>query len=332
MSRKITAMILFASALLFATRCNIPTLLLAPTSTLTPTPPIAIATTPEATATHTPRPTPTPLNSLGKVERDVTYCTMGDVALKLDVYIPNPTDGKPLPVAINVHGGSWSGGDKENSDSSADIPTLVERGYLVVGVNYRLAPKYKFPAQIEDVKCAVRFLRAHAAQYHLDPNRIGAWGCSAGGHLVSLLGTTDKSAGWDNVGEYKDQSSRVQAVAALSAPTDITLYNVIARSDMLQRVFGSQTGINPVLVRASPTTFVTKDDPPFLILQGDQDDVVPLKQGEKLHDKLTAAGVPANLVTIKNGRHCFPAEPDMSPTREGITQMIADFFDQTLRK
>jgi acetyl esterase/lipase len=257
---------------------------------------------------------------------------MDGVALRLDVYIPNTTDAKPLPVAINVHGGSWSGGDKENSDSSADIPTLVERGYLVVGVNYRLAPKYKFPAQIEDVKCAVRFLRANAARYNLDPNRIGAWGCSAGGHLVSLLGVTDKNAGWDNVGEYKDQSSRVQAVAALSAPADITLYDVVARSDMLKRVFGSDTGINPALGRASPITYVTTDDPPFLILQGDKDNIVPLKHGEELYEKLTTVDVSAKLVTVKNGHHCFPSEPDMSPTREGITQMIADFFDQTLRK
>ena len=332
MSRKIIAMILFASALLFATRCNIPTLLLAPTSTLTPTPPIAIATTPEATATHTPRPTPTPLNSLGKVERDVTYCTIDNVALKMDVYFPNPTDGKPLPAVINIHGGSWSGGDKEHSESATDIPALVERGYLVVAVDYRLAPQYKFPAQIEDVKCAVRFLRTNATRYNLDPNRIGAWGCSAGGHLVSLLGLTDKSAGWDNVGEYQEQSSRIQAAVPLCAPSDLTLYDTIARADMLKRVFGSNTGVNPNLLHASPVIYATKDDPPFLIFQGDKDNVVSLKHGERLYDKLITAGVSAKLVTVKNGTHCLPPEPGLSPTREEITKMIADFFDQTLRR
>ncbi|MEW5719718.1 MAG: alpha/beta hydrolase, partial [Chloroflexota bacterium] len=170
MSKKIIALILFANALLFSTRCNIPTFLLTPTPTLPPTPRIAIATTPEPMATRTPRPTP-PLNLVGKVERDVTYCTIDGGALKMDLYFPNATDAKPLPVAINIHGGSWSGGDKERSDSATDIPTLVARGYLVVGVNYRHAPTNQFPAQIQDVKCAVRFLRANAARFNLDPNR-----------------------------------------------------------------------------------------------------------------------------------------------------------------
>ena len=332
MSRKMIAMILFANVLLFAARCNIPTLLLAPAPTITPTSPIALATTPEPTAARTPRPSPTPLDMPGKVERDVTYCTIDNVVLKMDLYFPSQTAGKPLPVAINLHGGSWSAGDKQNSDSAADIPVLVERGYLVVAVNYRYAPTYKFPAQIQDVKCAVRFLRANATKYNLDANRIGAWGCSAGGHLVSLLGVTDKSAGWDNVGEYKDQSSRLQAAVPLCAPSDLTLYDIIARADMLKRVFGSDTGVNPSLLRASPITFVTKDDPPFLIFQGDKDTVISLKHGAELYEKLITAGVSAKLVTVKNGTHCFPPEPGMLPTREEISQMIADFFDQTLRK
>jgi acetyl esterase/lipase len=332
MSRKMIAMALCATALLFATRCNIPTLLLTPAPTSSATLPVAFATTPEPTATRTPRPSLTPLETPGKVERDVTYCTIDGVALKLDLYFPSQATGKPLPVAINLHGGSWSAGDKQNSDTAVDIPVLVERGYLVVAVNYRHAPAYKFPAQIQDVKCAVRFLRANAAKFGLDANRIGAWGCSAGGHLVSLLGVTDKSTGWDNVGEYKDQSSRIQAAVPLCAPSDITLYDIIARGDMLKRVFGSDTGVNPNLLRASPVTFVTKDDPPFLIFQGDKDNVISLKHGTRLYEKLIAVGVSAKLVTVKNGTHCLPPEPGMSPTREEISQMIADFFDQKLRR
>jgi acetyl esterase/lipase len=174
-------------------------------------------------------------------------------------------------------------------------------------------------------------LRANAARYHLDPNRIGAWGCSAGGHLVSLLGVTDKRAGWDNVGDHQDQSSRLQAAAPLCAPADITLYDAVARADMLRRVFGSQTGINPMLVRASPTTFVTADDPPFLILQGERDEIIPLAQGEKLYAKLTGVGVAAKIVAVQNGAHCFPDESGMSPPRAEITTLIADFFDQMLK-
>jgi acetyl esterase/lipase len=332
MPRKMIALILFANALLFSTRCNIPTLLPTPTPTIRPTPRIPLATTPEPAPTRTPRPTPTPLNPVGKVERDVTYCTIDNVALKMDLYFPNATDAKPLPVAINIHGGSWSAGDKEHSDSAADILTLVTRGYLVVGINYRHAPTYKFPAQIQDVKCAVRFLRANATRFNLDPNRIGAWGCSAGGHLVALLAAADKSAGWDNLGEYKEQSSRIQAAAPICAPSDISLYDVVARSEMLKRVFGSNTGINPSLLRASPVTYVTKDDPPFLIFQGDKDTVVSPQHGEKLYAKLTAAGVSAKLIAVKNGTHCLPAAPEMSPSREEISKMIADFFDQVLKR
>lgn len=299
-----------ASALAFTTQCAAPT------------------ATPAPLATDTPIPAATPAH---RVESDITYCTIDNLTLKLDLYFP-AARATPAPALVNIHGGSWSGGDKSRSDTAADIPTLVARGYVVAVVNYRHAPTHRFPAQIQDVKCAVRFLRANAARYNLDPNRIGAWGCSAGGHLVALLGVTDKNAGWDNVGEHREQSSRVQAAAPLCAPADITLYDAAARADMLRRVFGARTGINPALVRASPTTHVTKDDPPFLILQGDQDGIIPLAQGEKLRDKLTAVGVYAHLVVVQNGTHCFPDEPDMSPTRAEITQLIADFFDQVLRK
>jgi acetyl esterase/lipase len=325
MSPKIITAILLLN-ILFATRCAIAL------PTLPPAPTLASTMTPQPRPMRQPQPTSTPIGLASWIERDVTYCTVDGVALKLDLYFPASSDSKPLPVAVNVHGGSWSGGDKQHSDSADDFSALVARGYLVVSVNYRHAPTHRFPAQIQDVKCAVRFLRANAARYNLNPNRIGAWGCSAGGHLVSLLGVADKTLGWDKSGGYQDQSSRIQAAIPLSAPADITLYDAIARADMLERVFGSATGINPELVRASPTTFVTTDDPPFLILQGDLDTIIPLQQGEKLYKKLTAVGVFAKLVTVQNGRHCFPPEPDMSPTRQEITNVIGDFFDQTLRR
>jgi acetyl esterase/lipase len=318
--QKIFAILLLASALVFTTRCaSAPS----PAPTETPAPPVTLVR-----PTRLPIPTPTPTS---RAEYDVTYCTIENIPLKLDLYFP-ANRAQPAPALVNIHGGSWSSGDKQRSDTSADIPALVARGYVVAAINYRHAPTYKFPAQIQDAKCAVRFLRANAARYNLDPNRIGAWGCSAGGHLVSLLAVTEKSTGWDDVGEYQDQSSRIQAAAPLCAPADITLYDTIARADMLRRVFGSQTGVNPMLVRASPTTFVTKDDPPFLILQGDRDEIIPLAQGEKLYEKLIGAGVAAKIVTVQNGAHCFPDEPGMSPPRAAITTLIANFFDQVLQR
>jgi acetyl esterase/lipase len=296
----------------------------APTLAPSLTPPIVIP----------PIAKPAPTNSqdkFGTIERDVTYCTITDVALKLDLYYPTISAREPLPVVVNIHGGSWSAGDKSKSDSAADIPTLVAHGYLVAVVNYRLAPQWKFPAQIQDVKCAIRFLRANAIKLALDPKRIGVMGCSAGGHLAALAGVADQSAGFDDVGEYANESSRVQAVAALSAPTDLTLYDAVARADMLKRVFGVTTALNPVLVHASPVTYVSPDDPPMLIVQANQDRLVSSKHGEELEQRLTKVGVPAKLIAVKNATHCFPAAPAMSPTREQISQLIADFFDQYLQ-
>lgn len=152
-----------------------------------------------------------------KMARNVVYGDAGGVKLKMDVYFPPDTGGKPAPAIMFVHGGAWSVGDKSRMTYPSLLPLLVSRGYLVASINYRLAPKYKFPAQIEDAKCAVRFLRAHAGEFNLNPNRIGVEGESAGGHIVALLGLTDSSAGFDGNGGWGNESSRVEAVADLLA-------------------------------------------------------------------------------------------------------------------
>lgn len=148
----------------------------------------------------------------GAAYNDITYCTPDGVPQKMDVVYPTTFSGKPTPVAVYIQGGAWMQGDKDTGAGAEDIPGILARGYLVVSLNYRLAPQYKWPSQITDVKCAIRHLRANATIYKIDPNKIGLWGGSAGGHRVSMLGTTDESAGFD-VSEYLDQSSRVQAVA-----------------------------------------------------------------------------------------------------------------------
>lgn len=304
-----------------------PTPPIPPTATPTPIPP----TPTPLSETHTPAPDEAlDITGLGSVERDVTYCAVGDVALKMDVYTPE-TMTSPAPAVIYVHGGGWTDGDKA-SGGAREIQELLARGYLVVAVNYRLAPESKFPAQIEDVKCAVRYLRANVAAYNLDPDRIGAWGNSAGGHLVSLLGVTDAGDGFEGSGGYADQSSRVQAVVDGYGPADL-IQDFAGFSAWGNRVFGVTEQSSHIITRASPVTHVSSDDPPFLIVHGEDDALVPPSQSEILYQRLTAAGVPATLVMVENASHGLkPVVGDtINPSRSEITRIIADFFDEHLK-
>lgn len=280
-----------------------------------------------AALNHKSTAAPSYLAKLGTVERDITYCVADGVELKMDVYYPQ-TMSKPAPAAVYVHGGSWSSGDKSDGNGMVDVPELLSRGYLAVSIDYRLAPKWKFPAQIQDVKCAIRFLRANAARFNLDPGRIGAWGHSAGGHLVALLGTTGPGDGLEGSSGYADQSSRVQAVVDMCGRAD--LHGISA--DKAASAFGAADGSINVLVGASPINFVSTGDSPFLIIHGDKDTVVPLHLSQAFYERLEASGVPATLVTVKNADHGFnPVGGLMSPTRAEISRMIADFFDRYLR-
>jgi acetyl esterase/lipase len=267
----------------------------------------------------------------GASYRDVTYCSPDGVAQKMNVFYPKQLSDKPMPITVYIHGGGWTAGDKGSGAGSQDIQELLARGYIVASLDYRLAPQYKWPSQITDVKCAIRHLRANAATYKLDPNKIGVWGGSAGGHLVAMLGTTDKSAGFD-VGEYADQSSRVQAVVDLFGPADLPAM-LTGRAEIAGRtVFGATSRDDLILVQASPVTYITPDDPPFLILQGDKDTTVPPEQSQILYDKLKTGGVTATLVIVKDAEHSFrPSGGTISPTRAELTRMIADFFDKHLK-
>ena len=268
---------------------------------------------------------------LGQVERDVTYGTTDGVDLKMDIYYPEFATGA-VPAVIYVHGGAWIQGDKTEGAGATEIPELRSRGYLVAAVNYRLAPQYKFPAQVEDVKCAVRFLRANAAVYGIDPEHIGAWGGSAGGHLVALLGTTDASAGFEGSCGYADESSRVQAVVDMFGPTDLKALSQAVGSRFLLALFGTVNRNSNIVKRASPITWISDDDPPFLILHGENDDLVPISQSEILYNRLIAEGVPATLVIVENAGHGFtPTGGVIDPSRVEITKMVGDFFDQYLK-
>jgi acetyl esterase/lipase len=254
---------------------------------------------------------------------------MNSIPQKMDVYYPS--SGGPWPVLMYVHGGSWFEGDKAEGEGWKG---MNEDGYLVVSVNYRLGDyQTKFPVMIEDIKCAVRYLRAHHEEYNLDPNHIGAIGASAGGHLVALLGTADESAGWD-VGEYADQSSRVQAVIVQSGISDFTSNIPSGLNGSIYYAFGKLAGKNtPENAAASSITYITSDDPPFLIFHGDKDGIVPIEQAKILHDSLVEGGVPSTLVIVQGGDHGLqnPAGDGTIPPGDEIFQMIVEFLEENLK-
>lgn len=260
----------------------------------------------------------------------VTYCTNTGTPLAMDIALPAPHQAA-APAVLYIHGGGWEHGNRLGGGFLEQLrPQLVAKGFVVAAIDYRLAPKDKWPAQIIDSKCAVRYLRAHASTYGIDPQRIGAWGGSAGGHLVSLLGTSDVSAGFD-VGEWGNESSRIQAVADLFGPADLTAGGWGRDpSQVMTEVFGGAPGaIDDTLVQASPVTWITRDDPPFLILQGDADRTVPAAQSQELAAKLQAAGVPTTLVMVKDGPHGL-ANPKEQPSPDALVATIVGFFAKTL--
>lgn len=275
-----------------------------------------------APAQQPPQPTPELLPLV--IHRDVTFATIDGQKLQLDIVRPKAPG--PYPGVVVLHGGAWKVGNRKDVASFAE--SLAAHGYVVASVSYRLAPKAKFPAQIEDVRTAVRFLRANAREYDIDPKRFAATGFSAGGHLSLLLGTADKSAGLDGT-LYPDQDGRVQCVASYFGPTDLSLY---AATEGLEDAFmvpllGKEVKTDRTLYKkASPIDYVTKDDPPVLMFHGTFDFVVPIVHSERMLTKLKEAGVPAELVKFPGEGHGF--------TRPVMTKCVADtvrFFDTHLK-
>lgn len=250
---------------------------------------------------------------------------MDEVPLRLDIYMPD-TDG-PWPVVLFLHGGGWRDGDKSQLNSSEVAKLLNPLGYVVASANYRLYPDARFPAMIEDVKCAVRFMRANAAKYSLNTDHIVAWGVSAGGHLAALLGTTDASQGWD-VGEHLEQSSKVQAVVDIAGPSDLTLgFKTVGLRNAALNAFGIDKQLR---IAGSPVTYASAGDASFLILNGDKDPLIPIEQGQAMYNSLLQAGVTAQLVIVKNGVHNLSAydKNPTSPSQDELRQIILDFIAQ----
>jgi acetyl esterase/lipase len=251
---------------------------------------------------------------------------------RLDLYRPDSVGRCPLIVW--VHGGAFRSGDKAEGAPLA----LVDHGYALASVNYRLSQEALFPAQIHDVKAAVRWLRAHADQYRLDPDLIGAWGPSAGGHLVAMLGISAGIAALEDLSlGCAEYSSAVQAVVDWFGPTDFLQMDAQAVPGSLMlhdppdspesQLVGGPIQKRPDRVaQANPVTHIRGGHPPFLIQHGTRDLLVPCGQSQLLHDALTAAGSPSTLELLPGAGHGGPAfdRPEM------LLRVVA-FFDQHLR-
>ena len=256
--------------------------------------------------------------------RDIEYVKGGGRAQSLDLFIP-PNADKPMPLIIGFHGGGWRSGDKAQNPGIG----LLRAGYVVASVNYRLSQQAIWPAQIHDCKAAVRWLRAHAEEYHIDPDRIGVWGASAGGHLVAMLGTAGDAKELEGDGENANVSSKVQAVCDLFGPSDLTRTEDEAAADgAVPKLLGGPIRENLEKAKqASPLTYVSRDDPPFLILHGTKDPLVPVRQSQWLHDALKKAGVESHLDIIEGAGH--GGAEFFTPARR---KMILDFLDTHLKR
>jgi acetyl esterase/lipase len=302
--------------------------------------PPALSTSETAAPAPAPQVVPPPQGYI--LQRDIQYGKASDIALLLNVAMPNPKPDKPVPAFICLHGGGWSGGTRENMMSETLF--LAKNGYVGAAVEYRVVSQAPFPAQLEDCKCAVRFLRAHASDYGIDPQRIGVWGGSAGGHLAAMMGLTDGMAEFEGTGGSPGVSSAVQAVVDCFGPSDLDLWaqtvNKWANDADAQKLFAPappwpdkmhdwwtnfSTTADPSVAMllqhdpskakwASPMTYVDRPGPvpPFLFVHGSIDTWVPLQQSIMLANALDKRGVPVSFVLKLNvGHDDAPAFPDI---------------------
>lgn len=253
--------------------------------------------------------------------RDVEFGTGGGRPLRLHLARPKTLPASPLPVVVWIHGGGWTGGSRDGGIGHCIM--WARRGYVGVAIEYRFSGEAKFPAQIEDCKCAIRFLRAKAEQYHLDSDRIGVAGHSAGGHLAALLGTSAAVKELEGSGGWADFSSRVQAVCDASGPADFVTWGDKAHP-AVKGLLGGLVSEKPELAAlASPVTHASKSSPPFLIIHGDADDVVPVAEGKAMHAALRKVGAESTLLILPGVKH-HPYGPEMSTAME-------KFFDRHLK-
>lgn len=282
-----------------------------------------------------------PLSLIGQppsvtIQRDVVYGQAGGVDLRMDIGYP---DGPgPFPVIVCMHGGGWQQGDKSHMHKW--LRKFASAGFVGVSVGYRFAPQFKWPAQIQDVKTAVQYLRAHAGELNIDPTRIGAMGESAGGYLALMLGVTSPDDGLEPQNEYTNPSN-VQAVVSFVSATDFTLpglpltpaleaemqqYYKKSLKEVRTDFTGASGPDDPILKKISVLSYVDKTDPPVLMFYGDIDPIVSIEHAYRLELALKKAGVPNELIIVKGGGHGWSGN-----LQEETTIRMLAFFEGILK-
>ena len=263
-----------------------------------------------------------------ETQTDIEYERVGDLSLKLDLHTPQAANP---PLIVYVHGGAWRGGSK----SDVPIAKLIEHGFAIASVDYRLSTQAPFPAQIQDIKAAIRFLRAKAELFHLSTSRIAIIGSSAGGHLAALVGVTNGNKVLEGtIGEHLSQSSDVQCIVSLFGASNLqtilsqsTEFGLKMRVPALQLLLGGQPTEKPDLAKlASPVAHLDKDDPPLLLIHGDADPQMPPQQSQELAKAYEALKLPVQLIMLPGSKHGGHEFYD-----EERTVIVAKFLDKALR-
>lgn len=272
-----------------------------------------------------------------RMDRDVAYVPNGDEAQRLDLYLPEKPTDSPLPLIVHIHGGGWKGGSKY----PCSLVSMVARGYAVASIEYRFSQKAVFPAQIQDCQAAIRWLRANAKEYNIDPDYVGVVGGSAGGHLSALVGTAGGKNVFPAIGGNEDQSDRVQCVCDIFGPTNFaTVMQQAADDRNIRNIFQFNTPSDPYssLIgvglnedrektdAVSPVRYVSAESPPTLILHGTHDSLVPYAQSEEFAEALKAKGVDVWLQKLPGSGHGGPAFG-----KPAVVNLMQNFFDKHLK-
>lgn len=269
-------------------------------------------------------------------EFDVPYIEDGDKAQRLDIYYPEQTPQKPLPLIVHIHGGGWMGGSKY----PCDVRSMTAQGYVVASLEYRFSQTAKFPAQIQDCQAAIRWLRANAQRFHFNPEKVGVIGGSAGGHLSALVGVTGGKKTFPIIGGNEDQSDAVQCVCDIFGPKNFAsvmeqaandknvknIFQFNTPSDPYSELIGANLSDKEKTAAVSPITYVDRDSPPTLILHGTHDALVPFAQSEEFEAAMKKHGAPVWLQKIPGAGH-----GGGSFGKPSVILLMKNFFDKHLK-